>query len=184
MVRHGDSPKAGDERTRVLTEKGKLDAKRVADLLKTEKIDAVISSPYKRSILTVQQLAYDIGKEVMVYEDLKERVFSAEDTRIPDKDLLSLLKRSFSDKNYALTGAESNADCQKRAIKTLKGILDSYKGQKVVIGTHGAIMTLMMGFYDNKYDLEFLLKTYKPDVYRMEFDGQRLIEVRKIYQDL
>lgn len=183
MVRHGESPKAGDERTRVLTEKGKLDAQRVADLLKAEKVDAVISSPYKRSILTVQQLAHDTGKEVMVFEDLKERVFSAEGTRIPDNELIPLIKRSFSDEKYALAGAESNADCQNRAIKILKKILDSFKGQKVVIGTHGAVMTLMMGFYDNKYDLEFLLNTSKPDVYRMEFDGQKLNKVSRIYQD-
>ncbi|AAP10126.1 Phosphoglycerate mutase [Bacillus cereus ATCC 14579] len=32
-------------------------------------------------------------------------------------------------------------------------------------------MTLMMGYYDSKYDLNFLLQTSKPDIYRMEFNG-------------
>jgi 2,3-bisphosphoglycerate-dependent phosphoglycerate mutase len=182
MVRHGDSPKDGDERTRGLTEKGKLDAQRITDVLKGEGIDAVISSPYKRSILTVQQLAKKIGQEVLVFEDLKERIFTAEEKRISDKELFLLLNKSFSEPNFALTGGESNADCQKRAINVLKDLLITYQGRKVVLGTHGAVMALMMGYYDSKYDLNFLLHTSKPDIYRMEFNGQELVEVKRLWE--
>jgi 2,3-bisphosphoglycerate-dependent phosphoglycerate mutase len=90
MVRHGDSPKEGNERTRGLTEKGLLDAERITALLKEEDIDAVISSPYLRSILTVDQ----IGQEVAVVEDFKERIFSSGDHRISDKELGPLLDRT------------------------------------------------------------------------------------------
>lgn len=55
MVRHCESPKAGNERTRGLTEKGYLDAQRVIDILKDEEIDAVVSSLYIRSLLTVEK---------------------------------------------------------------------------------------------------------------------------------
>lgn len=115
MVRHGESPKEGNERTRGLTPKGHLDAKRVTDLLKDEKIDAVVSSPYLRSILTVEKAAEQIGQEVIVYEDLKERVFPSDDNRVSDKELHPLLEKSFRDSSFALKGGESNADCQKRA---------------------------------------------------------------------
>lgn len=182
MVRHGDSPKYGDERTRELTEKGRLDAHRITDILQEERIDTVISSPYRRSILTVQKVAEQIEKEVIVFEDLKERIFNAEDTRMSDKELFPLIQKSFSDSNFALKGGESNADCQKRAITVLKDILNIYQGQRVVIGTHGAVMTLMMGYYDSKYDLNFLLQTTKPDIYRMEFDGQELVEVKRLWE--
>ncbi len=99
-----------------------------------------------------------------------------------DKDLFPLLEKSFSDSNFALQGGESNADCQKRAIKVLKDIVNIYQGQKVVIGTHGAVMTLMMRYYDSKYDLNFLLQTTKPDIYRMEFEGQELVEVKRLWE--
>ena len=69
MVRHGESPKEGNERTRGLTEKGYLDTQRVTDTLKDEKINAVVSSPYIRSILTFEKLAQQIGQEVLVFED-------------------------------------------------------------------------------------------------------------------
>lgn len=54
-------------------------------------IDVVTSSPYNRSILTVQQLAKQIGQEVLVFEDLKERIFIAEEERMSDKELLSIV---------------------------------------------------------------------------------------------
>ena len=181
MVRHGESPKEGNDRTRGLTEKGYLDAQRVTDILKDEKIDAVVSSPYIRSILTVEKIAQQIGQEVLVFEDLKERIFSSENKRLADKELVQILEKSFFDSNFSLEGGESNADCQKRAIKVLKELLDTLRNKKVVIGTHGAIMTLMMGYFDSTYDLNFLHSTSKPDIYRMEFNEQELLNVQRIW---
>lgn len=183
MVRHGDSPKTEEnERTRGLTARGKCDAHRITDLLHGEDIDVFVSSPYKRSILTIQELAERSGQEVIVFEDLKERIFSTDDKRMPDKELFPLLTQSFADPNFALRGAESNADCQNRAIKVLQALLKIYRGQKIVLGTHGAVMTLMMGYFNSQYDLNFLLHTSKPDIYRMEFNGQELLDVQRLWK--
>ncbi|NDI35789.1 histidine phosphatase family protein [Chengkuizengella sediminis] len=185
MVRHGESPKTeGNERKRGLTDKGKSDVYRITELLKGEGIDVFVSSPYQRAILTIKELARCSGQEILIFEDLKERIFSNEDNRICDKELLPLLKKSFSDPNFALTGGESNTVCQNRAVTVLKELLKNYQGRKVVLGTHGAVMTLMMGYYDNQYDLNFLLHTTKPDVYRMEFNGQVLVEVKRMWNTL
>lgn len=181
MVRHGDSPKDGDERTRGLTAKGRLDTERLTAVLMDEEIDVVVSSPYLRSILTVEALAQSIGKEVIVYEDLKERRFTSADTRISDEELWPLLEESFQDPDYKLPGGESNADCQARAVKVLQELLDTYAGQRIVLGSHGAVMTLMMEYFDDKYDLDFLLSTTKPDIYRMEFEGEKLVDVQRLW---
>ncbi|PKR82725.1 histidine phosphatase family protein [Heyndrickxia camelliae] len=182
MVRHGESPKTGyKERERVLTKKGQIDAHRVTELLQAENIDVFVSSPYKRSILTIQELAEVAQKEILVLEDLKVRIFSAQDTRISDKELFPLLERSYSDPHYALPGGESNEECQIRGIKVIKELLHTYQGKKIAIGTHGAIMTLMMGYYDNHYNLKFLLQSSKPDIYRMEFNGQNLVAVARLW---
>lgn len=80
MVRHGESPKldGGErERTRGLTKKGSLDAHRVTDILKTEGIDTFISSPYKRAVLTIEKTANLYEKEILIYENLKECMFSS-----------------------------------------------------------------------------------------------------------
>jgi 2,3-bisphosphoglycerate-dependent phosphoglycerate mutase len=181
MVRHGESPKEGNERKRGLTQKGYLDAQRVADILKDEKIDAVVSSPYLRSILTVEKIAQQIGQEVLVFENLKERVFSSEDNRLADKELVPILENSFFNSNFSLKGGESNAECQKRAIRVLKELLATFRNKKVVIGTHGAVMTLMMRYFDITYDLNFLYSTSKPDIYRMDFKEQELVKVQRTW---
>lgn len=184
MVRHGESPKTdGTESTRGLTEKGRLDARRVTELLREEGIGVFVSSPYARSVMTIQELADQAGKEIILYEDLKERKFDAGEHRISDRELYPLLDRSFADPHYALPGGESNAACQKRAIGVLQEILEVYRGQKIAIGTHGAVMTLMMGHYDSRFGLEFLLQLSKPDVYRMQFDDQELIEVKRLWAE-
>jgi len=181
MVRHGESPKEGNDRIRGLTEKGYLDAKRVTEILKDKEIDVVASSPYIRSILTVEQLAQQIGEEVLVFEDLKERIFSSGNNRVSDKELVPLLKKSFSESNFSLEGGESNAECQKRAIKVLKELLETFRDKKIVIGTHGAVMTLMMEYFDSTYDLDFLHSTSKPDIYRMEFHEKELVNVQRLW---
>lgn len=181
MVRHGESPKEGNEKTRGLTEKGYLDAQRVTDIMKDEEVDVVVSSPYVRSILTVEKLAQQIGQEVLVFEDLKEKVFSSGDNRVSDKELVPLLKKSFFESTFSLEGGESNAQSQKRAIKVLKELLDTFRDKKVVIGTHGAVMTLMMGYFDSTYDLSFLHSTSKPDIYRMEFNEKELVNVQRLW---
>ncbi|QDP40267.1 histidine phosphatase family protein [Radiobacillus deserti] len=181
MLRHGDSPIDGNERTRVLSEKGIDDSKKVTSILKNEDIDVVISSPYTRAILTVQPLAKVIGQEVKIYEGLKERIFSNGETRLADEELIPLLEKSFSDPKFALKSAESNYDCQERAIRVLKEVLKTYHGKKVAVGTHGTVMTLIMGYFNEKYDLAFLYNTTKPDIYRMQFRGVGLIGVDRVW---
>jgi len=183
MVRHGESPKDGDnERTRGLTAKGMADARIVTAILKEEEIHTFISSPYRRATLTIEELAQSMGKEIMVFEDLKEIVFLSDDKILPEHDLYPTVIKLFNDCNYSLPEGESIADCQARAINKFKQILSNYKGQKIAMGTHGAVMTLIMGFFDCQYDLEFLLKTSKPDIYRMEFDGEQLIDVKRLWK--
>ncbi|RUT44458.1 histidine phosphatase family protein [Paenibacillus anaericanus] len=183
MVRHGESLKTeGNERTRGLTDKGKTDAHIIAELLKDEGINTFVSSPYSRASLTIENLAHSLGKEIVVFEDLREIDFSSDDKILDDKEVYPAVRKMFADPDFSLPGGESITTCQKRSITTLKQILREYKGQKVVLGTHGAVMTLMMGYFDSQYDLDFLFKTSKPDIYRMEFDGEVLRETKRLWQ--
>ncbi len=183
MVRHGESPKLeGSERTRGLTEKGSLDAHRVTDILKAEAIDTFISSPYKRAVLTIEKAANFYEKEVLIYENLKECIFLSEDQVISDKEVYPLVKKMFSNPDFARTEGESYTDCQRRVVKVLREILMDFQGQKIVIGTHGLVMTLMMNYFDEQYDFEFLMNTSKPDIYKMEFNEEQLMNVERLWK--
>jgi len=182
MVRHGESSKLeGSERTRGLTEEGSLDAHRVTDILKTEGIDTFISSPYKRAVLTIEKTANFYEKEILIYENLKECMFSSGDQVISDKEVYPLVKKMFSNPDFTLMEGESYKDCQRRVVKVLKEILMDFQGQKIVIGTHGLVMTLMMNYFDKQYGFEFLIHTSKPDIYKLEFNDEQLLNVKKLW---
>ncbi|MDJ1476415.1 histidine phosphatase family protein [Bacillus sp. LS15-K4] len=182
MVRHGESSKLeGSERTRGLTEKGSLDTHRVTDILKTEGMDTFISSPYKRAVLTIEKTANFFEKEILIYENLKECMFSSGDQVISDKEVYPLVKKMFSNPDFALAEGESYKDCQRRVVKVLKEILMDFQGQKIVIGTHGLVMTLMMNYFNKQYGFEFLIHTSKPDIYKMEFNDEQLLNVEKLW---
>ncbi|HDR4602672.1 histidine phosphatase family protein [Bacillus anthracis] len=183
MVRHRESPKLdGGERTRGLTEKGSLDVHRVTDILKTEGIDTFISSPYKRAVLTIEKTANLYEREILIYENLKECMFSSGDQVISDKEVYPLVQKMFSNPGYALAEGESYADCQRRVVKVLKEILMDFQGQKIVIGTHGLVMTLMMNYFDKQYGFEFLMNTSKPYIYKMEFKEKQLMNVERLWK--
>ncbi|MEK3917706.1 histidine phosphatase family protein [Paenibacillus sp. FSL H7-0331] len=182
MVRHGESPyNEGNERTRGLTPKGKIDIEKVTKLLVGEGIDMIISSPYTRAILSVEGLAEHLNLDIKVFEDLRERHFAAE--IIENAELMSSIRESFNDPDYTLPGGESNADCQKRAIAVLKPILKEHKGKKIAIGTHGLVMTLMMNHFDPAYGFEFLNQLKKPDIYKMLLEDLELKEVTRLWND-
>lgn len=107
MVRHGESPKTeGNERTRGLTEKGKEDARIVADILQEEGIDTFVSSPYSRAVLTLEGLAKSQGKEIHVFEDLREMVFVPGDRIVSNDELYPVVRRMFADAAYSLSGGK------------------------------------------------------------------------------
>ena len=167
MVRHGESPKLeGNERMRGLTERGHMDARRVTDILKAE----------------IEESANFHEKEIVVYENLKECMFSSEDQVISDKEVYPLVQKMFSNPDFARTEGESYADCQRRVVKVLKEILMDFRGCKIVIGTHGLVMTLMMNYFDKQYGFEFLMNTSKPDIYKMEFKEEQLMNVERLWK--
>lgn len=182
MVRHGQSPKTGDnERERGLTEQGKSDALLVAELLQGEEIDAFVSSPYRRAVLTIEDLARQSGKTIVAHEDLRELVFAGEDRVLSDEEVYPLVKQMLEDADYALPGGESLAVCRQRAIAAIRNLLQEHEGKKVAVGTHGLVMTLMMGYFDSRFDVQFLLGLSRPDVYKLEFDGEQLIAAQRLW---
>ena len=104
-------------------------------------------------------------------------MFSSEDQVISDKEVYPLVQKMFSNPDFARTEGESYADCQRRVVKVLKEILMDFRGYKIVIGTHGLVMTLMMNYFDKQYGFEFLMNTSKPDIYKMEFKEEQLMNV-------
>lgn len=176
FVRHAHSTYTSDELNRPLSKKGHIDAKRVTEKLLQEKIDCVIASPYKRAVETVQGIAELNNKQIIIDERFKERIIAKDKI----ENFAEVVMKAWEDFNFSLQGGESGHIAQKRGVQGINDILEEYKGKNIVIGTHGNIMTLIMNYYDKKYDYLFWKSLNMPDIYKLSFENKELKSVNKM----
>jgi len=180
FVRHADSPYVeGQERSRGLSERGMKDALSVRNILVDEGIDVCISSPYERAIRTIRPTADSCGMEVIVEEDLRERKIGD----FAPSSFLEAKQRVYDDFNYSFPNGESSYDAQSRALTTLKQIIKNYYNKKVVIGTHGDIMTLMLNGLNQYYGYEFWQSTSMPDIYKVYLNDLEIVELKRLLRE-
>ncbi|WP_438445400.1 histidine phosphatase family protein [Gorillibacterium sp. sgz5001074] len=178
FVRHAESVYIPHrERERGLTEKGREAANRMADLLGEADIDGMLSSPYERAIETVRPMAERRKQEIRLVEDLRERAIG----EIPEDGFQSAKKRVYEDFQYAYPSGESGYQAQDRALRALLSILEEYDGKRIVIGTHGDILTLMLHAFDPSYGYDFWQASTMPDLYRATFSGRTLERVERLW---
>ena len=183
MVRHADSPFVfGQEQSRGLSEQGKADAVKVADLLDPFNIHVVCSSNYVRSVQSVQEVADRKKLPIIEYDELRERPIKGLDYKLPWEVLLVAIEKSFNNIDFALDGGETTREAQRRAVPIIEEILSEHKGKNIVIGTHGNIMTIIMNYYDKHYGYDFWMNTSKPDIYEMIFKGNELEVINRIWE--
>jgi 2,3-bisphosphoglycerate-dependent phosphoglycerate mutase len=181
IIRHADSVFCiENERNRQLTLKGMEDANIVTELLSQEEIDIIYSSPYRRSIQTIEQLSKKLSLDINLEEDLRESLWAGKDLEI--SELNEILDKCFNDQDFSLPGGESVNDVKRRGIKTLKKILQLHSGKKIAIGTHGNILTFILNHYDSRYSIDFLRGLTRPDIYKLEFYGTALRSVDRIWK--
>lgn len=178
FVRHAHSIYTPDELNRPLSERGFFDVKIVTKLLQTEEIGIVVSSPFKRAVQTVEGIAEYINKEVEIIYGFKERTL----TTVPADNFNLAITKVWEDYNFSWEGGESNIVAQKRGVENTLNILEKYKGENVVVGTHGNIMVLIMNYFDSQYDFSFWQNLDMPDIYKLIFHGKVLRNVEKVWE--
>lgn len=179
LVRHAHSNYSRDELGRSVSEEGRKHVESVSKILVGENIEVFISSPYQRAIQTVEGAAQALGIEIKLNESFKERTLSS----IPVEDFETTIQKLWEDPSFSLEGGESNIQAQQRGIKELQVILERYQGKRIAIGTHGNIMTIMMNYFDSRYNCEFWKGLSMPDIYKLSFDSNKLVDVERIWED-
>lgn len=159
-----------------MSEKGLVDAKQITNLLILEDIEVVVSSPYKRAVQTVEGITDHLKTKIEIIDSFKERILSVH----PVADFNEAMLQVWFDFDFSLPSGESNRNAQARGVQATKEILQKYEGQKVVIGTHGNIMVLIMNYFDPTYDYHFWEQLQMPDIYQLTFYEQQLIGVKRV----
>ena len=170
FIRHAHSIYTSDELNRPLSNKGHCDALQVTNALTKERIDYVLSSPFKRAVQTVEGIATFHNKKIIIDERFKERLLS----NSPIDNFEEMVFKSWQNFNFSLIGGESNNNAQARGVQGIEDILSKYQSKNIVIGTHGNIMVLTMNYYDEKYDYLFWRNLDMPAIYKLSFDNKVL----------
>lgn len=179
FVRHAHSVYSADELGRPLSEKGSLDAKKVAERMEKESIDIILSSPYKRAVQTIEGIADYFQTDIKLMPDFRERKLAK--GSITDFD--TAMEKVWREESFAWDGGESNLTAQKRGVQALFQVLKQYENKRIVVGTHGNIMVLIMNYFSREYDYSFWKNLQMPDIYKLIFEDNQLRTVQKIWEE-
>lgn len=158
------------EKERGLTEDGIEQSKRILDILSCENIDLFFSSPYTRAIETIRGLANRYNEGIVINDCFRERDIGI----IPNNEFYEAKKKLYDDFDFSFPEGESSDQAQRRAINCLNVLLNMHMGKKIVIGTHGDIMTLMINYFDHKCGYDFWRNLSMPDIYRIAINEKEV----------
>ena len=179
FVRHAEPDlSVHDDLTRPLSLKGSLDSHLVTEFLKEKKIDIAISSPFKRSIDTIQPFAKSQALEIEMMEDLRERKVA--NAWIPNFN--EFAKKQWNDFSYKLSDGESLSEVQTRNIAVLEDILNRHKNKNIVVGTHGTALSTIINYYEKEYGYEQFkaIGNVFPWIVKITFEDLNCTEIEKI----
>ena len=71
---------------------------------------------------------------------------------------------------------------QTRGLAAVHRLIKRHAGQHVVVATHGNLLALILNGFDPSFGYEFWRELSFPDVYEVEFEANRLIRVRRLWE--
>ncbi|MEG0806651.1 MAG: histidine phosphatase family protein [Lachnospiraceae bacterium] len=176
-VRHAEPDYSWKEDAgRPLTKSGMRAVKKVDKVFRHIQIDRILSSPYRRSITTIQSLADSRHMIIETDSRLRER----------ESGIKGNIKKEFykrwGDFSYHEEGGESLEMTQKRNIEAITEILEKYPGETIVIGGHGTALSTILNYYDPDYGVAdfYRMIHFLPYVVKLEMDGKRLLHKQEI----
>lgn len=179
FVRHAEPDYSNhDDLARPLTEKGKKDVELVNRFLEDKEIDIVLSSPYLRSIETINGFSDKINKDVIIVDDFRERKIDS--CWIEDYNEFSI--KQWKNFDYKLSDGECLREVQQRNITALKKVLVEYENKNVVIGSHGTAISTIINYYDDKYGYNDFneIKMLMPWIVKFTFESEQCVSIEKI----
>ncbi len=128
-----------------LSRRGRLQTKSIAKKLRGQKIDLIISSPYRRTRETAMIVAKELGLGVVFDKRLVDSKMGIYCGRPKAQYFLDFSKDPRKRFNKRPLGGESWQDVQKRAKEFLKSVEKKYQKKRILIVGHGDPLWLLEG---------------------------------------
>lgn len=137
IVQHGEKEaRPGDPR---LTDRGREQAASVAELLASEDVAAVYSSPLRRALETAAVIANRLGRELVLDERLQERMNWEGHELDTLEDFLAEWRRATDDRDYVPVVGDSSRSAAARFRRFLDDVAIRHPGELVVAVSHGGV---------------------------------------------
>lgn len=137
-----------------LSEDGFEQAKEVSISLREKNIDSIYSSPFKRALQTAEIIGKNLGLEVKIKEDLKERSQGdLENQSISEEQINNLWKQFENFKTLSLKkqwiskpfpGFETDEKLLKRSLNCLEEISQENNGMVNLLVTHASLIKVLL----------------------------------------
>lgn len=136
-----------------ITEKGHIQAKRLADSLKDFEIDTIYSSSLRRTMQTAEYIAKEKKLSLILSDQLKE--INGGDwenvnwDNIPEKWPQEYKTWDKTPHIHQMPNGESMCKFQKRIINEISIIINENLGKKICILTHGTAIKTLICYFNN-----------------------------------
>jgi probable phosphoglycerate mutase len=153
LLRHAESADPtifhGAESDVDLSPRGRRQAERIADHLKTLSPVVVVSSAMRRALETARPIAGACGVGVEVEALLHERrvgpTMSGTPTGDPSGPWPATLRRWLAGETwYAPPGAESFDDIRERVVPVWRGVTERHEGRTFAVVAHGMVIRVLL----------------------------------------
>jgi 2,3-bisphosphoglycerate-dependent phosphoglycerate mutase len=173
FVRHAHAISSPDlpQKDWPLSPKGEGQARDLVPTLAALGVNALVSSPYARSIETLRPYAESVGLPTAIDKDLRERALTG--GWLADQAAVeAVVRRMFADPDYAQAGGESARVCVARLEAAVARAVAAHPGAVIAIGSHGGILSHLMAAHHRQAPFEFWRAMRNPHVFVFDYAAE------------
>lgn len=165
----------GQEAKAKLTNDGLKQALELGNFLKNKRIEYIVSSPFERAIKSIEPLANNSNLDINIDDRLIEKKLCNKNLN----DWIDKLKYSFEDLSVCYDGGESSKEAMDRGMEVIHELIKTDKNNIAVV-THGAILILILKYFNMNIGFSEWTRLLNPDVYLLEFKEDLNIDILKL----
>ena len=172
----------------ILSVKGEEQSKRLSENPELQNINALWSSSYARAKATAKYIAYRNNIDINIDSRLNERKLGIlEDlSKWMKNKPFGVVQAYLQDKKWKAREGESCEESTERVTIFLQKILKENMGKKIVLVSHGALISFLLTNWcelNEEIKLVFnnkIIEIKEPSITKLTFDKQTLINIESI----
>ena len=172
----------------ILSVKGEEQSRKLSENSELANIDVLWSSSYARAKATAKYIAYKNNIEINIDSSLNERKLgNLEDlSKWMENKTIGVVQAYLQNQKWKAREGESCEDATKRVTHFLQKILKENKGKRIVLVSHGALISFLLTNWcdlDDEMKLIFnnkVIEIKEPSITKLTFENQKLLNIEPI----